>query len=135
VSQPIGLDLRLNARGQPKGGMGMPQTSRVGRLSPMSDLQARAVPALLVEARPEILAAVKRNRGRRVRVFGSLARGDDRSDSDVDFLVDFDAGSSLFDLLHLTRDLEELLGRSVDVVSAGGLKGRDQEILDEAIDL
>ena len=62
-------------------------------------------------------------------------RGDDRPDSDVDVLVDFEPGSSLFDVLHLTAELERLLGRNVDVVSAGGLKPRDRHILDEAIDL
>ena len=62
-------------------------------------------------------------------------RGDDRPNSDVDVLVDFELGSSLFDVLHLTTELETLLGRHVDVVSAGGLKPRDKHILDEAIDL
>lgn len=62
-------------------------------------------------------------------------RGEDRSDSDVDMLVDFEPGSSLFDVLHLTAELESLLGRHVDVVSAGGLKPRDKHILDDAIDL
>ena len=68
-------------------------------------------------------------------MFGSVARGDDRPDSDIDFLADFERGSSLFDLLHLTRELEDLLDRPVDVVSTGGLKERDRHILDEAIDL
>lgn len=85
--------------------------------------------------RDAIRAAARRHRGRRVRVFGSAARGADGPNSDIDFLVDFDRGSSLFDVLHLTRELEELLGRSVDVVSTGGLKPRDQHILDESIDV
>jgi predicted nucleotidyltransferase len=68
-------------------------------------------------------------------VFGSVARGEDGPDSDIDLLVDFEADSSLFDLLHLTQLLEELLGRSVDVVSTGGLKDRDRLIRAEAVDL
>ncbi|HVF74849.1 MAG TPA: nucleotidyltransferase domain-containing protein [Acidimicrobiales bacterium] len=76
-----------------------------------------------------------RHHGRRVRLFGSVARGDDRPGSDVDLLVDFDAESSLFDVIRLTRELEELLGLPVDVVSTGGLKDRDVRILAEAIEL
>jgi predicted nucleotidyltransferase len=53
----------------------------------------------------------------------------------VDLLVDFDAASSLFDLIHLARELEALLGRPVDVVSAGGLKERDKAILAEDVEL
>ncbi len=90
----------------------------------------------LVEAkRAEIKQAAARHHGLRVRLFGSVARGDTGPDSDVDFLVDFDQDSSLFDLIRLTRDLEGLLGRSVDVVSTGGLKERDRRILAEAVDL
>jgi predicted nucleotidyltransferase len=50
-------------------------------------------------------------------------------------LVDFDEGSSLFDLMRMARELEALLGRSVDVVSAGGLKSRDDAIIAESVDL
>ena len=75
------------------------------------------------------------HRGRSVAVFGSVARGEAGPDSDVDFLVEFEAGSSLFDLLHLSDALEELLGRPVDVVSVGGLKDRDERIRREAVPL
>jgi predicted nucleotidyltransferase len=89
-----------------------------------------------VEAKREaIKAAVARHHGRRVRLFGSVARGEERPNSDIDLLVDFDPESSLFDLIRLTRELEGLLGRPVDVVSAGGLKERDARILSEAVDL
>lgn len=70
--------------------------------------------ALLATRREEILAATGRHRGRRIRVFGSVARGTQGAESDLDFLVDFEIGSSLFDLMHLTEDLEQLLGRPVD---------------------
>lgn len=76
-----------------------------------------------------------RHHGRRVRLFGSAARGEDRPGSDIDLLVDFDAESSLFDLIRLTRELEKRLGVHVDVVSTGGLKDRDTRILAEAVDL
>ena len=68
-------------------------------------------------------------------VFGSVARGDDTDASDIDFLVEFEPDSSLFDLLHLEEALRGLLGRAVDVVSAGGLTDRDDHIRSEAIPL
>lgn len=90
----------------------------------------------LVEAkRAEIRAVVRRHRGRSVAVFGSVARGEESATSDIDFLVEFEAGSSLFDLLHLSEELEVLLGVPVDVVSAGGLKDRDDHIRREAVPL
>lgn len=85
--------------------------------------------------RDEITEIVRRHRGRTAALFGSVARGDDTDTSDVDFLVDFEQGSSLFDLLHLQDDLEALLGCSVDVVSRRGLKPRDEHIRAEAVPL
>lgn len=66
-------------------------------------------------------------------VFGSVARGEETPTSDIDFLVEFEPGSSLFDLLHISEELEALLGVPVDVVSAGGLKDRDDHIRREAV--
>jgi uncharacterized protein len=100
----------------------------------VTDIEVPSVRTLVERHREEIRAAASRYRGRRVRLFGSAARGEDRPESDVDVLVDFEPGSSLFDVLHLTEELEHILGRSVDVVSAGGLKPRDQHIVDEAVD-
>lgn len=91
--------------------------------------------ALVHEHRDRILEVASRHRGRSVRVFGSVARGDAGEDSDIDLLVDFEPDSSLFDVLHLTEELEQLLGHRVDVVSAGGLKARDERILAEAVEL
>jgi hypothetical protein len=91
--------------------------------------------ALVEQYRDEIRAAAVRHHGRRVRLYGSVARGQERDGSDIDLLVDFTPGSSLFDLMRLNRELEDLLGNPVDVISRGGLKARDQAILDEAIDL
>lgn len=74
-----------------------------------------------------------RNRALSVSVFGSVARGDDGPDSDIDFLVEFEQGASLLDLMSIQDDLQALLGCRVDVVSAGGLKARDGHILREAV--
>jgi uncharacterized protein len=90
----------------------------------------------LVEARREqVLAVAARHHASRVRLFGSVARGEEGPDSDIDLLVDFSQDSSLFDLMRMTRELQELLGHPVDVVSAGGLKDRDRHIINESIDL
>jgi uncharacterized protein len=91
---------------------------------------------VLVESRrDEVLAIAARHHASRVRLFGSAARGDDRPDSDIDLLVDFDQGSSLFDLMRMARELEALFGRAVDVVSAAGLKSRDRVLLAQSVDL
>jgi predicted nucleotidyltransferase len=91
---------------------------------------------VLVESkREQVMAIAARHHASRVRLFGSAARGEDRPDSDIDLIVDFDQGSSLFDLMRMSRELEALLGRAVDVVSAGGLKSRDRAILAESVDL
>ncbi len=58
------------------------------------------------------------------RIFGSVARGDQRENSDVDFLVDFEPGRSLLDLTGLWLDLSAVLGCKVDVISSRGLKPR-----------
>lgn len=90
---------------------------------------------LIEQHRAEIADLVRRHRGRSVAVFGSVARCEDDGSSDIDFLVEFDPGSSLFDLLHLQDALSGLLGCPVDVVSAGGLKPRDDHIRREAVPL
>jgi predicted nucleotidyltransferase len=90
---------------------------------------------LLHSRRGEILRVAAAHGASNVRVFGSIARGTARSGSDVDLLVDFEPGRTLVDHVGLWRDLESLLGRSVDVVSAGGLTDRDDDIRAEAVAL
>lgn len=57
----------------------------------------------------------------RLRVFGSWARGDAEAHSDVDFLVRLETGRDLLDLVGLKQDMEDLVGRSVDVVEEDGM--------------
>ena len=59
-----------------------------------------------------------------IRVFGSVARGEDRAGSDVDLLVDLPVGTGLFTLGRLRRDLERLLRARVDVIPDDGLPAR-----------
>lgn len=89
--------------------------------------------SVLVAKREEILELVRQHRGRCAYLFGSVARGEETATSDIDFLVEFEKGSTLFDLMDLQEALEGLLGVSVDVVSVGGLKPRDEHIRQEAV--
>jgi uncharacterized protein len=77
--------------------------------------------------REQILNLAAKRGARSVRVFGSVARGDNRSDSDVDFLVDMEPDRTLFDLSGLLLDLESALGTSVHVVTERGLHRRIRE--------
>ncbi|WP_246220142.1 nucleotidyltransferase family protein [Phytoactinopolyspora halotolerans] len=67
------------------------------------------------------------------RVFGSVARGDDRPGSDLDLLVSVPKGKGLFALLGFARAVEALLGVRVDVVSEGGLGDGHARIRHEAV--
>jgi uncharacterized protein len=90
---------------------------------------------LLRERRAELLAAATRRGASNLRVFGSVARGDDAVGSDVDFLVDFEPSRSLVDVAGLILDLQEILGVPVDVVEASTLRPGDEVILADAIAL
>jgi len=92
--------------------------------------------AVLAAKRDEVLRIAAHYGVRNLRVFGSVARGEDRDDSDVDLLVDLDDGRSVLDLAGLMIDLQELLGRRVDVGTARSLKERYRDrILGEAVPL
>ena len=86
--------------------------------------------------REEILEVAARRGARNVRLFGSLARGEERAGSDVDLLVEMEEGRSLLDLSHLLQDMEELLGCKVHVVEPEALHWAIRErILEEAVPL
>jgi predicted nucleotidyltransferase len=71
-----------------------------------------------------------------LRIFGSVARGEDTPTSDLDLIIDLEPNRSLFDLGGLAMDLQALLGCSVDIVTEKGLKQRIRtRVLQEAINL
>ncbi len=76
---------------------------------------------LAKERREEILRIASRYGASDVRIFGSVAHGEADRESDIDFLVELEAGRSLLDLGGLRMELEELLGCKVDVVTESGL--------------
>jgi uncharacterized protein len=91
---------------------------------------------LIQEKREEILALAAKHGARNVRIFGSVARGEADTLSDLDVLVDLEPGRSLFDLGGLLADLRDLLEREVDVVTEKGLRPRIKErVLKEAVPL
>lgn len=86
--------------------------------------------------RRRLLDAADRHGIRHLRAFGSLARGEARTDSDVDLLVDLKPGHTLLDLAAFRRDAAEILDLSVDVATADMLKERIRDqVLSEALPL
>lgn len=83
-------------------------------------------------ARPELRAIVHRLGGRNPRIFGSVARGQDGPDSDVDLMVDLDRGLGIFALMRIQDEAEQLLGVRFDVVDAAGM---DAQVVRAAIPL
>lgn len=91
------------------------------------------VQELLSSKRDEIQRVAASHGAVRLRVFGSVARGETRPDSDVDLLVNLEPGRDLLDLVAIKQDLQVLLGTAVDVVEEGGLSPYLRErVLDEA---
>ncbi len=90
----------------------------------------------LRQDREIILQIAGRYHAENVRLFGSVARGEDHADSDIDFLVDFQPGATLFDQVGLIDALSRRLGHKVDVVSSRGVNPHlSQRILQEAVRL
>lgn len=91
---------------------------------------------LIQEKREDILRIAALHGASNVRLFGSVARGEAKPDSDIDLLVEMESDRSLLDRIALIQDLEDLLGKKVDVATVKGLREvwRDR-ILNEAVSL
>lgn len=94
-------------------------------------------PELLLEAAAPILKALAAEHGySRLSVFGSVARRQARPDSDLDLLVEAPEGTSTFGFIRFKELVEQVLGRTIDLVEYGGLKPRlDDDIRREAVPL
>jgi uncharacterized protein len=91
---------------------------------------------MLEKKREAILEIARKYGAHDVRIFGSVARGDATEESDLDLIVRFDEGRTLFDHGGLVMDLRDLLGVKVDVVSEGGIRGRWRDyLMNEALPL
>jgi uncharacterized protein len=119
--EATGHHLTLNVEPLPGRRLGLPDT-RLGRR--------------LRRHRRAVTDLAERRGLRNVRVFGSVARGEDRDGSDIDLLVDVDEGVGLVGIGGLARELTDLLGVPVDVVPADSLKRTLRaEVLAEAVPL
>lgn len=86
------------------------------KVNTVSSIKKRALPIL------------KRHDVKRAAIFGSFARGEAKSRSDVDFLIEYKAkNKSLFDLVDLIDELENILGRKVDIVTYNSIYWRLRE--------
>ncbi len=87
--------------------------------------------------RSQILEIAARHGALNLRVFGSVVRGEETPESDIDFLVDYDLEKvSPWFPVRLIRDLESALGTRVDVVTVGGLKARIRDqVIQESVEL
>nr|WP_242661916.1 nucleotidyltransferase family protein [Desulfitobacterium hafniense] len=88
---------------------------KYGRIS----LGGEAMPAIneIMAKRDQILSTAAQYKFFNVRLFGSVLREEEKTESDIDFLVECGEDCSLFDLISLKYDLEEILGRKIDVVT------------------
>src|SRR5499427_9360942 len=115
-----GFELTLGVRRQP------------GRLRRLSGPVGRRVRS----RRGDLIAAAAAHGVRNLRVFGSVARGEDTADSDVDLLADLPPGLSLFGLGRLEEDMEASLDTRVDLIPAADLKpGLRERVLQDVVAL
>ena len=91
---------------------------------------------IIKEKRLEILNIANNHGASNIRIFGSVARGEANSSSDIDFLMDMESGKHLLDRIALIQDLEDLLGCKVDVAKPENLhESIKEKVLQEAISL
>lgn len=102
----------------------------------MTNIAELPLRALVESRRDEIKQIVSRHGGRSVALFGSVARGDEQSGSDIDFLVELAPGTRPFEILVIGAELEEVLGVAVDVGTPESLRPRVRdEVMGQAVPL
>jgi len=83
--------------------------------------KSQKVMEILKSRRSELIALAQKHGASNIRVFGSVSRREENNDSDIDILVDMAEDASLLDLARLKNDLEDLLGRSIDITTKPAL--------------
>jgi uncharacterized protein len=71
----------------------------------------------LEKIRPEVVKILKKNNAKKAGFFGSYVRGEEKQKSDIDLLIEFNKGKSLFDLVSLERELEKTFNKKFDLVT------------------
>lgn len=71
----------------------------------------------LEEIKDIIIKVLKKHNVKRAAIFGSIARGEATEESDIDIVIEFEGRKSLLDLVDLKLELQELLGKKVDVIT------------------
>jgi len=114
--------------------LGISQPAVSQQLKTAQDL-TRVHPQALVEAAAPVLRRIAEESGYgRLSVFGSVARGEARQDSDIDLLVESPEGTSSFGFIRFKQLLERVLGRQIDLIDYGGLKPKlDDDIRRDAV--
>ena len=91
---------------------------------------------IIINKREEIINIAKKYGANNVRVFGSMSRGEESVESDLDIIVEMERGSSLLDIIAIKQDIEELLGIKVDVVTESSISPYIRDaVLKEAVNL
>jgi len=108
-------------------GISQPAISQQLRFAPVLE---SVHPQVLLEAAAPVLRSLAAERGyERLAVFGSVARGEAREDSDIDLMVEAPQGTSSFAFVRFKQLVEQILGREVDLISYGGLTdGLDDDV-------
>ncbi len=101
-------------------GISQPAVSQQLRYAP--DLDGVDPATLLEAAAPVLKSLAADHEYHRLAVFGSVARGEARQDSDIDLIVEAPPGASSFAFIKFKQLIEQVLGREIDLISYGGLK-------------
>ncbi len=90
----------------------------------------------LKEYKNDILRIALLHGAKNIKVFGSVARGEENQNSDVDFVVEMGKGKTVLNRIALMQDLKKLLGQEVDVVTYKSLREKiKNDLIRDAIDL
>ncbi|MCC7573793.1 MAG: nucleotidyltransferase family protein [Candidatus Methanofastidiosum sp.] len=73
------------------------------------------------ERNKTLVSFLTKHGAKKIGIFGSVARGEDMSDSDIDILVEFNEVKSLFEMVGIELDLADVLGKKIDLVTEGAL--------------
>lgn len=91
---------------------------------------------LIQKNRQEIIRIVKAHGANTLQIFGSFASGDDQPESDIDLLVELEAGRSLLDMIAIKHEIEDITKRKVDIVTKASLSPYIiEDILQDAVEL